>query len=240
MNKLITYENFRCFAYSNDKLIEGTPKGIVLDFFGLGGQAMFDEDTETGKMLAKEGIIFIVPYNDPWAWMNKRAVAFTDELVEVMLAHYGLDESTPIVSTGGSMGGLSALVYTRYARITPVCCVANCPVCDLPYHFTERHDLPRTLYCAFADVEGDVSDALKTASPLHLVAEMPKVEYKIFHCDRDSAVNIGKHSDVFVSAMKDAGFDVEYRVVKDREHCELTDEEWAKYYAFAIDAVKRV
>ncbi|MBQ8523142.1 MAG: prolyl oligopeptidase family serine peptidase [Clostridia bacterium] len=237
MNKLITYENLRCFTYSNDKILKGEPRGIVLDFFGLGGQEMFDEDTGAGKMFAEKGIIFLVPYNNPWAWMNRQAVDYTDEIVRVILDHYALPDSTPIVSTGGSMGGLSALVYTRYARITPVCCVANCPVCDLPYHFTERHDLPRTLYSAFYNIEGDVSEALKCASPLHLVDTMPRVPYKIFHCDNDGAVNIEKHSERFVSAMTEAGHDVEYRVVNGRQHCDLTEDEWGKYYACAEKAI---
>ena len=57
-------------------------------------------------------------------------------------------ENIPVVSTGGSMGGQSALVYCAYSKRTPVACVANCPVCDTVFHFTERPDLPRTLYSA--------------------------------------------------------------------------------------------
>ena len=54
------------------------------------------------------------------------------------------------------MGGLCALVWPRYTKRRVVAVAANCPVCDLPFHYTERPDLPRTLRAAFGDVR--VSD----------------------------------------------------------------------------------
>ena len=122
------------------------------------------------------------------------------------------------------MGGLSALVYTAYAKITPVACVANCPVCDLPYHYTERDDLPRTLYSAFSTYEGSMDEALRSASPLHLVEKMPDIPYVIYHCTADKAVNIEKHSTAFVDAMKMANKNVEFIKVEDRGHCDLSAE----------------
>jgi hypothetical protein len=133
---MITYETLRLFTYSNDELITRPIRGIVLDLMGLGDQRMFDAPTERGKALAQKGIVLLIPYNDPWAWMNARAVANTDAIVRALMRRYALAEDIPIVSSGGSMGGLAALVYTRYAALQPVACVANCPVCDLPYHYT--------------------------------------------------------------------------------------------------------
>ena len=237
MEKIITYENLRNFTYVNDQIVKKPIKGIAIDFFGLGGQSMLWEDGETGKMLAEHGILFVVPYNNPWAWMNKQAVSYTDEILDVLFDHYNLDEKTPIVSSGGSMGGQSALVYTKYAKRTPVACVANCPVCDLPYHFTERVDLPRTLYSAFYNEDVDLNSALKSASPLHLVSEMPNIEYHLFHCTKDSAVNIDMHSNKFVEAMKNEGKEITFDIVKDKEHCDLTPEAREQYYKYIIDAI---
>ena len=60
MERLITYENLRNFAYSNDHICEGQIKGIVVDFFGLGGQHMYSEDTYTAQQYAKHNILFVV------------------------------------------------------------------------------------------------------------------------------------------------------------------------------------
>lgn len=238
--KIINYENLRSFAYSNDKLIKGKIKGVAIDFFGLGGQAMYnDEDTKAGKLLAEHNILFFIPYANPWGWMNKQEIALTDEIMDVLFDHYNLDENTPIVSSGGSMGGLCSLVYTYYAKRTPVAVVSNCPVCDLPYHFTERIDLPRTLYSAFGDYEGELMSVLASYSPYHLAHKMPDIKYIIFHCTADSAVNIEKHSNRFVEAMKENNKNVTYHIVPNREHCDLDEEATEKYYQTIINAIEQ-
>ena len=46
MEKIITYENLRSFAYVNDNVCEHPIKGIVLNFFGLGGDEMYSDETK--------------------------------------------------------------------------------------------------------------------------------------------------------------------------------------------------
>lgn len=237
MEKIITYENLRRFAYSNDQICVKPIRGIVLNFFGLNSTNMFDEDTKEGKRYAEKGIVYLVPYNNPWSWMNRQAVAYTDELIDVLISKYNLSEEIPIVSTGGSMGGLAALVYMAYAKRTPTACVANCPVCDLPYHFTERPDLPRTLYSAFWNYQGSLQDALESASPVHLAEQMPDADYYVFHCEADMAVNKQKHSDVFVEKLEKS-HRVVYHAVPDRGHCDLTPEMWEMFFEYTVQAVE--
>ncbi len=237
MEKIITYETLRSFAYVNDNVCTRPIKGIVLNFFGLGGNEMYSEETEDGKFYAESGILYVIPYYNPWAWMNRQAVSYTDEIIDVLFEKYSLPENTPIVSTGGSMGGLSALVYTRYAAKTPVACITNCPVCDAVFHYTERPDLPRTFYSALFGYEGTLEDALKQISPLHLASEMPRIPYMVYHCDEDRAVNITLHSEKFVSAMTDIGHDVTFTICKGRNHCDLTEELEADYKRRAVEAI---
>lgn len=237
MEKIMTYETLRSFTYVNDKICKKPIKGIAIDFFGLGSQDMYGTDTPTGEFYAENGIIFMLPYYNPWAWMNDQAAAYTDEIIDVLIEHYGLREDIPIVSTGGSMGGLSALVYMSKAKRTPVACITNCPVCDAVYHYTERPDLPRTMYSAVYNVEGTLEEALKTISPFHLAAKMPKVPYHIFHCDNDMAVNLEKHSVAFVEEMKKYGHDIDLEVVPGRGHVELTIDAKRKYAQYVIDAI---
>ena len=236
MKKIMTHDTLRLFTYSNDTLIQGEIKGIILNFMGLGGATMFEEQPR-GNALAEKGIVYLIPYLNPWNWMNEQAVSFTDELIDVLFEHYNLPASTPVVSTGGSMGGLCSLVYTKYAARTPVACVANCPVCDLLYHYTERPDLPRTLLSAYGMYEADtLEEAMATASPLHLADCMPDVKYTIFHCDADQAVNIHSHSEKFVEEMKKA-HDITYIVVPGRGHCDLGEEFMPLYEQAAEDAI---
>lgn len=238
MEKLINAENLRNFAYTNAAICMRPIRGIVLSFFGLGGADMYFEETREGKFFAEKGILYIVPYTDPWAWMNPQSVQYTDEILDVVMAHEHLPADLPIVSTGGSMGGLAALVYTQKAKRMPVACVANCPVCDLPFHLTERPDLPRTLYSAFFHEDGTLEDALRRHSPLHLVDQMPKVDYFIFHCGQDQAVQKERHSDRLVQAMTPE-FSVTYHVVPDRGHCDLTPPMWELYFQYMCEAIEK-
>lgn len=238
--RVIDSNNFHSFAYSSENIVSFPIKGVFVFFLGLGGDDMFKEDTVEAKELAKDGILCIVPYLNPWSWMNRQAIDFTDELLDVAFEKFGLPDDTPVVYTGGSMGGLSALVYTTYAKRVPTACITNCPVCDLPYHYTERPDLPRTLYSAFGTYPGTIEDAMKTGSPLHLADKMPKsTKYTIFHCDDDHSVNIHKHSERFVKVLRQH-HDVTFHIVPNRDHCKLTDEAWGQFFDCVREAVKKI
>lgn len=238
MEKIINSENLRSFAYTNEKLINGKIKGVVVEFFGLGGMAMYRDDTNSGKFFAENNVLFVIPYSNPWGWMNNDEVRLTDEILDVLFEKYGLDESTPVISTGGSMGGLACIVYTKYAKRTPIGCVANCPVCDLVYHFTEREDLPRTIYSAFFHYDMSFDDALRSASPLHLVPSLPKeTQYVVFHCEKDDAVNIDAHSVKFVDALSKTR-EVGFIRVPDRGHCDLDAENAKKYLDTALSFIE--
>ena len=181
MEKLIRYSTLRSYAYSNDAICEKPIRGIVVYFSGLGSCEIFDDDPYDGKYYAEKGIIYLRPYNNPWAWMNKQAVSYTDEIIDVLIEKYNLPKTIPIVSTGLSMGGQSALIYTAKSKHSPTACVVNCPVCDVVFHFTERDDLPRTLYSSLFNETGTLEEVLKMISPLHIIDELPKVKYHIFH-----------------------------------------------------------
>lgn len=238
MDKIINYENLRNFTYVNDTICKKPIKGIVISFMGLCGVATYNTDITEGEFYAEKGILYVFPYNNPWAWMNDQAVSYTDEIIDVLIEKYDLNENIPIISTGLSMGGQSALVYTLKAKRTPVACVANCPVCDLVYHFTERKDLPRTLYSALFYEEGTLEDALKSISPLHLIYKMPKVKYHIFHCDEDTAVNIDAHSKKFIAELEKRQFDFTFDVVEGRGHCDLTLEMQRKFAEYIVNAIE--
>jgi len=239
MEKIISYKNLRSFTYSNDAICTKPIRGIAISFFGLGGAAMYNEDTPEGIFFAEKGIIYIVPYNNPWSWMNKQAAAYTDEIIDVLIDEYDLSDNIPIVSTGGSMGGQQAFAYMVHGKRTPTACVANCPVCDMPYHFTERPDLPRTLYSAYFNYDCSLDEALRSSSPLHLADKMPDSDYYIFHCEEDKAVNKQKHSDVFVKELEKS-HRVTYIAVPGRGHCDLPEEERALYNKFIVDSIIKI
>lgn len=245
MKKIINYKDLEMFAYSNDKHCKGKIKGIVISFRGLGAAQMISDDTTIEALkptvaramrYAENNIAFFVPYTNPWSWMNEEAVSYTDEVIDALISHYSLPNDIPIVSTGGSMGGQCALTYMVYAKRTPVACIANCPVCDVPFHFTERPDLPRSFYSAYHNCEMSMDEALRAHSPLHLADKMPRADYCIFHCEEDRAVNIHAHSERFVAELSKYQ-NVRYHTVPNRGHCALTPEMQKLFDEYAEKAI---
>ncbi len=208
----------RQVAWIGEDWLQGKPKGIVLAFHGLGGgapkQAPTTEEIEWGR----RGGLVVHPYYGPWSWMNRGARRFIDELLDDMFRECSLGEDTPIISTGGSMGGQATLLYTRYARRPIAACHAMCPVCDVTYHFNERPDLPATIRYAYRGYAEGWKDVLEEHSPLHQVDCMPRIPYQVIHGDADKAVSKQHHSDPFVARMKAHGHNVEYIEVPGMGH----------------------
>lgn len=236
MIEKITPDNLHLFTYTNIDICKPPLKGIVLAFHGLGFTGMF-ETTDLSQQYAEKGIIFVHPYYGPWSWMNDTAVKTVDSIIDAIFEKCSLPETTPVISTGGSMGGLSALIYTRYTKRTPAACAANCPVCDLVYHSDERDDLPRTILHAFTHYSCDLKEAVKSASPVHQVDFMPDIPYYIVHGDADTAVNKKYHSDVFVKAMKQKKHTIIYKEIPGMIHCNLTGSNLGDYNDFILHSI---
>ena len=238
MEKIISPENIRQFAYINDKIFKTPIKGIVMEFFGLGSQNIYDEELDMGKFFAEHNLLYVIPYSNPWAWMNSKNISFIDEVIDTLIEKYDLRDDIPIVHIGGSMGGHASIMYTRYSKRKPVACLANCPVCDLELHFGERFDLPRTLYSAFYEDGKDFYEELRKNSPTHIAEMLPDIPYYIFHCCEDKAVNKEIHSEVFVKKLK-LTHAVTYHEVPGKGHCDLTEQMWEVYKNYVVEAVKK-
>ena len=205
-------------AWLGDKTLQGPAKGIVLAFQGLGCSAMRTNADPLDLAYGAAGAVVVVPYCGPWTWMNRATQLFVDELVDALRVRYKLDDRSPLVASGGSMGGMAALTYTLTSRHRVSGCLANCPVCDVPFHYTERRDLPRTFHFALNSY-GDISAQLRELSPLHQADRMPDVPYMIVHGTDDVDVSMAKHSDPFVAAMRPRKMNVDYRQIKGMGHC---------------------
>jgi len=237
--KFINPNNLSNFAYVNLDICKKPYKGIIYDFIGLGGMTFTDDPPyHFAEKCSERNILYIMPYLNPWNWMNDTAIKTMDMIVDVVIEKTELKENSIIVSTGGSMGGLCALTYSAKAKITPNACAANCPVCDSVFHEKERPDLPRTYVSAFLHYGGDLSEAISTSSPFSIVEKMPKIPYYIVHGTEDTAVNIKIHSDPFVKKMRSYGHDITYDVVEGMGHCNISSDNEERYYDFIFSFFK--
>ena len=211
------------YAWIGSECVLGPVRRVVLRFRGLGDGGLKSAPDEEDKALGAAGSLCITPYCGPWSWSNDKAVALADAVLDAVFQHMPLRPDTPVISTGGSMGGLAALMFCVFSEHNVAACYANCPVCDLPFHATERPDLPRTMYDAFAHYSCGIDEALRLTSPLHGASRFPDIPYLILHGDHDSAVNKAAHSDKLVAALRAYGRRVEYIEMPGMEHCQIGD-----------------
>ena len=206
-------------AWNNARYIQGKIRAVVLSFHGLGGMYRTSGNPlEVG--LAADNILVIAPFYGPWSWMNRLARKYVDEVVERTYTEFELDENLPLISSGGSMGGCSALLYCRYGKKAPAACDALYPVCNAPLHYTERPDLPSSFNYAFYGYEEPLEDILKEHSPFHQADQMPRIPYLFIHGTADTRVSRALHSEPMVAALKERGHDVTYIRVPGMGHGE--------------------
>ncbi|MBE6687563.1 MAG: hypothetical protein E7591_10110 [Ruminococcaceae bacterium] len=233
----VTKDNISKFAYTNEELLKNEPQGIIYEFHGLNdGISMTIAHTKFSYMCAEASVLYVRPFYGPWNWMNRASVRLIDEITEAVFDKY--QKKMPISSSGLSMGGLSALIYTRYAKYTPSVCAAICPVCDLIYHFDEREDTARTIFSALGGYEISFYEAMEKNSPIHQIEALPDIKYLIASTLCDEEVDITKHSDPFVEKMNALGRDIEYLKIPHQGHCSLTKESAEYYREFLINNLK--
>ncbi|MDR1520556.1 MAG: hypothetical protein LBU23_10535, partial [Planctomycetota bacterium] len=161
-----TVENY---SYNNKALISGEVKAVAIDFQGLNYGALKVEANPIDEALAAKSVLVIQPWPGPWHWSNFQAIHETDLIIAATLEKYGIDASVPIVVYGRSMGGVSAYNYAVYGKFSVAGIAGNCPVTDLAYHATERPDVARGIYRAFAHYDSGVALAVAWHNPAALL-----------------------------------------------------------------------
>ena len=188
-NGFIRPDNLGQFVNTNEMLLgpEG-PRGIVLEFPGLGGGSCLGGTMDLtpyadpyAKALADAGLLLMYEFSGPWSWMNRGAVRLADLTVDAARAKYGLAEDSPLIATGGSMGGLGGLIYSADSRHKVTACAVTCPCVD-PAVFLERTDypdFPRTILTAVAAYDMPLEKAVEAIVPVKRLDDMPDIPYLI-------------------------------------------------------------
>ncbi|MBQ9358915.1 MAG: prolyl oligopeptidase family serine peptidase [Abditibacteriota bacterium] len=237
--QVITYDNMSRYCYTNSHLVS-KPRGVLLSFHGRGDPG-FLSDTPFAEELAAKGIVMVFPYYDPWAWFCESARNLTDALLDALYARFGLEDDTPRFCEGGSMGGLTALLYPVTGRRKPLAAAANCPACDAVYHYSAREDLPRYFVCAYGGgEETDLGKALAAHSPLHHIDEMPSIPFYLVHGLADPMIAPGPNSERFCALVNQKGGTAYYVPVEGMGHCNMPPNVQKNYYDFILSFFREI
>ena len=234
-------DNVSLFCNTNIDLLHDTPRGLVLEFPGHGGGSCLGGSMDFGpyhgdyaQKLADDRLLLCYTFPGPWSWMNRGSVRLIDLLVDTLQEIYSLTEDTPLITSGGSMGGLGSLIYTADTRHHVTACVAACPCYDVPGSLFNRESFPRSLLSAVACYDMPFEDALKTISPLHRLSDLRDVPYFITCNGQDQCFPAdGMHR--FLDAMKQRGLTVTLCDMPDLPHGGFTPEVRNALTQFILD-----
>ena len=224
MTPLKNISEIKKYCRANWEYIEGPIRSVVVEFQGLNRlEYLVQPSCQLELELASENILYVIPYTDPWGWMNETQAQYTDWLLERLFELLSIDRNVPVISTGYSMGGLGALMYPVFSRHNVSACMANSPVCDLVSHFTERDDLPRTLMSAFMSYPGGLEAGLESRSPIHQIDRLKQIPYFIVAGWKDTDVSIKNHSQRLTALMQERGMTLTYYALPTMIHWKIND-----------------
>ena len=234
-------DNLSLFCNTNAHLLFGKPRGMVLEFPGLGGGSCLGGQLERkpydgayAQQLADAGLLLVYTFPGPWSWMNRGAVRYCDLVADAALEAFGMADDAPILASGGSMGGLGALIYAADSRHSVRACAAACPCYDaLDSCLHGIPEFPRTYVAAAVCEDAPIAETLRRISPRFRIADMPDIPYFIVGDGRDEHFPIDGMTR-YVEDLRASGREVTYRILPDCFHGGFTPEVREELTAFLI------
>jgi len=215
-------EHFNRICLNNRELIKGSIKGIALYFTGLGHQTNPCNDMVAAPVCAENGVLYILPFYNPWCWMNAKTVSYIDTVVDVAKELYGLDDNIPVGLYGGSMGGYNIFHYAIKSKHRIVAADLLCPCCNTEYELSFN---PNTIFRSYIESAvtdtDDIAAYVSENSPVNMVDKLARIPYRFAVGLKDTALVPVQHSFLMVEKMRAAGYEVEQVDYPEVAHCNL-------------------
>ncbi len=231
--RYINKENLSDYAFLNTDTLKLPLKGICVCFHGYTDDTMFEKSNETAKFLGQKGIAWVFPYYSVWGWLGKNAMEFCEQVIDAVYDKLNAPDDIPFISTGGSMGGLTALMYCILGKRKVIRCAADCPVTDIYSIFEDVPNMRRAVYSAHIEKEGSLEDILKSFSPVYRAKDLPNIPYFLLFGGEDKLIT-EKHYPPIVKALEGCGHNFTVHLQQGMGHCEMHNfpEALEKYCSF--------
>lgn len=219
--KFINEDNIFDYAFINTDSLILPVKAVCVDFHGYTDATMISKSEGKAKLLGEKGIAWVFPYYSVWAWMSEASQEFNEQVLDAVYRKLRIPDTVPLIITGGSMGGLTALCYQVYGKRKAVACAANCPVTDMGVFFRDFAKDRRAILSAHILDERPLETVCNAYSPVKLVEKMPYIPYMLIFGEKDAAIT-ERFMPEFVEKMKASGHNVRCVVQKDMTHCAIS------------------
>lgn len=218
--QFISEENISDYAFLNTDTLTYPVKAVCVDFHGYTDATRFSESPAKAKLFGENGIAWVFPYYSVWAWMSKSSQVFNEQVLDAVYRKLQIDDETPLIISGGSMGGLTSLCYLVYGKRKAVACAVNCPVTDMSVFFDIVPDARRAILSAHILDERPLAEILEEYSPVNLTDQLPAIPYLLIYGEKDELIT-KNFMPRFFEKMRAAGHNVTHMVQKDMVHCDI-------------------
>lgn len=236
--KHITAENLYDYAFLNEDTLVRPLRGICVCFHGYTDATTYGSSPEIARTLGAAGVAWVFPYYSVWAWMSRTSQVYNEQVLDAVYERLGADESTPLILSGGSMGGLTALNYAVYGKRRAVGCALNCPVTDFNRVFEDMPDVRRAILSAHVDADAPIDEVMRHYSPVQLVNRFPRVPYYFLFGECD-AYFTDIHRPALTVRLDEAGVDYTLRIQPGMGHCTMEQhpDAMAAFVGFIVSLV---
>ena len=218
--KYINPTNLSDYAFLNEDTLIYPLRGICICFHGYSDATMYEKSDEVASYLGKRGIAWVFPYYSVWAWMSRSSQVFNEQVIDAVYEKLGADNTIPLIVSGGSMGGLTALNYLIYGKRDAIGCVLNCPVTDMNRVFSDWPDFRRAILSAHIEEEAPLEDVLKRYSPVCFAKELPHIPVFLVFGERDTYF-FNTQMPPMIEKFEQYGVDYTLLTEPEMEHCDL-------------------
>jgi len=227
----INKDNILTYAFVNFDTLKEPINAVCIDFHGYTDASRFTESNRQATELGKQGIVYVFPYYSVWAWYSKSSRIYNEMVLDAVYEKIGVD--VPLVVSGGSMGGMTALMYSIEGKRRPVGCVVNCPVTDMELVYNKLDGVRPAILSAH--IEEGLN--LKSFSPYHRINDLPDIKYFALFGGEDSCIT----KDFYIPFNeKMLGRKYEFYLVPQMPHCDILNYEnaYTKYRDAIISIAK--
>lgn len=222
MDKKFLKDYFNKICLSNIDLIKGDIRGIALYFTGLGHTSQPMNDMVAAPVCAENGILYILPFYNPWCWMNEKTVKYVDAIVDTAMELYNISKDVPVGIYGGSMGGHNTFIYAMKSKHRIVAAAILCPCCNMEYEMAySTNTIFRSYFESAIEDTDDFKAYIHDNSPVNMVEKLPKIPYLFAVGLKDTVLVPSQHSDLMIERMISAGHEVERQDYPEVAHCNL-------------------
>ena len=235
----ITPSNLADFAFVNEDTLVGPLRGICVNFHGYTDATMYTKSTDFAAMLGENGIAWVFPYYSVWAWMSSNSQSFIEQVLDATYEKLHADAHLPLIITGGSMGGLTALNYLVRGKRKATACALECPLADMHRFFMDRPNVRRAILNAHIEKEGDLHEITKAYSPVYFADRLPAIPYLAVYGEKDDYFT-SVQMPLLVDTLDRHGLEHTVWVQPNMAHCAIGDhpDALSKYGDFIVSAVR--